>query len=136
MNKVFLDSDVLLDFLLNREQANYVATIIENSLQTNLQLFTSPVSITNIYYIVGRLENKNQANLKTNKLLQLVRVETLGQNVIDMASKSKFKDFDDAVQNFCATLAGHQFLVTRNTKDFKHSDLAIMTPKEYLATRN
>ena len=136
MNKVFLDSDVLLDFLLNTEQANYVATILENSLQTNLQLFTSPVSITNIYYIVGRLENKNQANLKTNKLLQFVRVETIGQNVIDMASKSKFKDFDDAVQNFCATLAGHQLLVTRNTKDFKHSDLAIMTPKEYLATRN
>ena len=136
MNKVFLDSDVLLDFLLNTEQANYVATIIENSLQTNLQLFTSPVSITNIYYIVGRLENKNQANLKTNKLLQFLRVETIGQNVIDMVSKSKFKDFDDAVQNFCATLAGHQLLVTRNTKDFKHSDLAIMTPKEYLATRN
>lgn len=29
--------------------------------------------------------------------------------------------------------ADHKVLITRNTKDYKNSSLAIMTPKEFLA---
>lgn len=134
MNKLFLDSDVLLDLLLDRQPfSNDIADIIEYAFKNKISLYTSAVSITNINYIVGKIENKMAADTKTQKILQLIKIENVGQKVIDKASKSTIKDFEDAVQNFCAIEANHTILVTRNTKDFKNSTLAILNPKEYIA---
>lgn len=134
MKKLFLDSDVLLDLLLDREPfSDDIAELIEKSLDSEIKLCTSPISITNINYIIGRLENQNKADSKTKKILKIVRMENVGQKVIDKASKSRFKDFEDSVQNYCAVESGHNMIITRNTKDFKESELSILTPKEYLA---
>ena len=134
MKKIFLDSDVLLDLLLDREPfMDDIAEIIEASLSSNVKLCVSPITVTNINYIIGRLENQKTADTQTKKVLKIVNVENVGQSTINKASQSKFKDFEDAVQNYCAEESGHLVIVTRNTKDYKESDLSILTPKEYLA---
>jgi predicted nucleic acid-binding protein len=134
VNKVFLDSDVLLDLLLNREPfADEIAEIIEDSIAEKIKLCVSPISITNINYIIGKLENQKKADSQTKKILEIVKVENVGQAIVTKAANSKFKDFEDAVQNYCAEDAGHQIIITRNTKDYKESRLSILTPKEYLA---
>jgi len=135
MKKLFLDADVFLDLLLDREPfVDDITEIIEISATSNTQLCISPISVTNIHYIIGRLENKTKADTQIKKLLQLVKVESVGQTAVNKAANSKFKDFEDAVQNFCAKEAGHQIIVTRNVKDYKASDLSTLTPKEYLAS--
>lgn len=132
--KVFLDSDVILDFLLDRKPfSDHISQIFEQSLNSELQLCVSPTTITNLNYIIGRLENKKQAHLKTKKILQLVKVETVKESTITNAVLSKFKDFEDAVQNYCAAEANHTIILTRNIKDYKESELAILTPTEYLS---
>ena len=134
MNKLFIDSDVLLDLLLDREPfSEDIATLIEKSIESEVKLYTSLLSIANMHYIIGRLENKNKADKKIQKILKIVSIENLGQTVIDQASQSKFKDFEDSIQNFCAVESGHKIIITRNTKDYKESKLSILTPKEYLA---
>jgi len=134
VKKIYLDSDVLLDLLLDREPfSDDIATLIEKSIESEIKLCTSPISITNINYIIGRLENKNKADLKTKKILEIVSMESIGQRVMDSASNSNFKDFEDGVQNFCAVESGHEIIITRNTKDYKESELSILTPREYLA---
>ena len=134
MKKIFLDSDVLLDLLLDREPfANDISALIEYSIRNDILLYTSPISITNINYIVEKIENKSKANLKTKKILEIVKIENVGQKVIDKAKLSKFKDFEDAVQNFCAVDSKHKVIITRNTKDYKESELSIFTARECLA---
>lgn len=134
MKKLFLDSDVLLDLLLDRPPfSEDIASLIEGAIHADVALFTSPVSITNIHYIIGKIENRTKANQKIKKVLNLVRIENMGQSVIDRAAASKFKDFEDAVQHFCALEAGHQILITRNTKDYKAAEISVMNPKECLA---
>ncbi len=134
MKKVFLDSDVLLDLLLDREPfMDDIAEVIEHSLTSDIKLCVSPITVTNINYIIEKLENKKKAITQRKKILKIVSVENVGQSIITKASDSKFKDFEDAVQNYCAEESGHQIIITRNTKDYKESDLSIMTPKEYLA---
>jgi len=134
MKKLFIDSDVLLDLLLDRKPfSEDIATLIEKSIETEVKLCTSLLSIANMHYIIGRLENKKKADLKIQKVLKIVSIENLGQSVIDKASKSKFKDFEDSIQNFCAVEAEHEIIITRNTKDYKESELSILTPREYLA---
>ncbi len=134
MKKLFLDSDVLLDLLLDREPfSEDIAELIEESIESDIKLYTSPISISNINCIIERLENKNKADSKTKKVLKIVSIENVGQKVIDRASNSRFKDFEDSIQNYCAVESGHKMIITRNTKDYRESDLSIFTPKEYLA---
>ncbi len=134
MKKIFLDSDVLLDLLLDREPfMDDIAEIIEVSILTEVKLCVSPISITNLYYIIGKLETQRKADTHTKKILKIVNVENVGQTIINRAANSKFKDFEDGVQNYCAEESGHEIIITRNTKDYKESQLSILTPTEYLA---
>jgi predicted nucleic acid-binding protein len=134
MKKIFLDSDVLLDLLLDREPfMDDIAEMIEESISSEVKLCVSPISITNINYIIGKLENQRKADTQTKKILRIVNVENVGQTIIDKAANSKFKDFEDGVQNYCAEESGHEIIITRNTKDYKESELSILTPREYLA---
>lgn len=134
MKKVFLDTNVLLDFLLDREPFNNeIAEIIQESVRETIQLCVSSVTITTTNYIIERSEGVNAANRKTAKLLKLVNVENVGKSTVQNSSDSDFRDFEDGVQNFCAVEAKHEIIVTRNVKDFKKSELAIMTPTELLA---
>ncbi|MEO1654168.1 MAG: hypothetical protein AAFU64_11515, partial [Bacteroidota bacterium] len=55
------------------------------------------------------------------------------QEIMNQAINSNFKEFEDAVQNYCAQASGHGIILTRNTKDYKESGLSIFTPREYLA---
>lgn len=132
--KLFLDSDVILDFLLDRKPfSDDIGQLFEQSLNSNLQLCVSPITMTNLNYIIGRLENKKQAQLKTKKILKLVKVETVSSSTITKAAASKFKDFEDAVQNYCAAEANHTIILTRNIKDYKESGLGILSPGEYVS---
>jgi predicted nucleic acid-binding protein len=134
MKKVFLDTNVLLDFLLDRAPfTDDIAQIIDQAIYNSIKLCVSSITITNINYIIGRSEGVKSANKKTKQILELVSVENVGDSIIRKASKSKFKDFEDGVQNFCASESQHKIIVTRNVKDFKQSKLSILTPKEFLA---
>lgn len=134
MKKIFLDTNILLDFLLDREPfCDDIAAIIENSIENAIQLCVSSVTVTNTNYIIGRSEGQKSANQKTKKLLKLVTVENVGESTVKNSSGSRFKDFENGVQNFCALESNHKIIVTRNVKDFKESKLAILTPKELLS---
>jgi hypothetical protein len=57
----------------------------------------------------------------------------MNKNVVLKSLNSSFKDFEDALQNFSAVENGNiQVILTRNVKDFKRSELAILTPESYL----
>ena len=69
MKKVFFDTNVLLDFLLDREPFNDdVAEIIEYSISKTFKLCVSSITITNTNYIIGRSEGIKSANKKTKKI--------------------------------------------------------------------
>lgn len=44
----------------------------------------------------------------------------------------KFSDFEDCLQIECAKSYGAEYIVTRNTDDFKHSELNAILPADYL----
>ena len=61
----------------------------------------------------------------------MTEITDLTKSIIKKSLKSDFKDFEDAIQYNCAlSLFKIDFIVTRDTKDFKKSTLSIMTPEE------
>jgi len=135
--KVFLDSDVLLDYLTGRNPfLNEIKIIIDKGIRKEIKLYTSSLIIANIHYFIAKTENSKQAIFKIDKLTSFIKVLSVGEPEILESVKSKFKDFEDCIQNSCATNNKMDLLVTRNIKDFKLSKLPILTPKELIVKLN
>lgn len=139
MNAVFLDSDIILDAMTDRKPFSSDAVEILNLCEKKKILgYTSPVILSNLYYLLRKLGMPHTQilehfrNLLTNILFDVV---TMDKKSILAAIDSSFFDFEDALQNF--SVENHKeifIIITRNTKDFKKSNLAVMTPKEFLST--
>jgi hypothetical protein len=66
------------------------------------------------------------------KFKVIAETSDLTDKIIDKGLASKFRDFEDSLQYYCAIGAESSILITRNEKDFKESELPVFTPDEYL----
>ncbi|MEM9858494.1 MAG: PIN domain-containing protein, partial [Bacteroidota bacterium] len=56
-----------------------------------------------------------------------------GKREILQALKNDFKGFEDSIQYSTAlTVEGIEAIITRNVKDFRNSQISVMTPLNYL----
>ena len=133
MKKVFLDTNVILDFLGERagfyEAAAKVITLAD---MKKMKIYTSAVSIANTYYLLAKYENHESAIEKIRKFKVLCNVSIIDDEVIDKAINSNFKDFEDSIQYFSAIACGCTIIITRNEKDFKNALIPIIDPIGFL----
>jgi predicted nucleic acid-binding protein len=134
MDKVLIDTDVLLDFFFDRKPFSKFSTEILNLCEENkLSGFTTPVVISNVYYLLRKTAKHDIIVEKIKQLLSIIEIIKMDKNAVINALNSDFKDFKDALQNFSAIDNGYiRIILTRNIKDFKTSELAILTPEIYL----
>ena len=134
MDKLLIDTDVILDFFFDRkpysEQAAKIFSLCETK---SIQGFITPVIISNVYYLLRQTARHEKVIEKLNLLLSITEVLAMDKEVVITALSSKFKDFEDALQNYAATKAGMiDTILTRNVKDFKNSEIAVFTPEDYI----
>ena len=134
MDKVLIDTDVLLDFFFDRKPFTEFSTEVLNLCEAKkLKGFTTPVIISNVYYILRKTAKHDIIIEKLKQLLNIIEIIKMDKNAVLNALNSNFKDFEDALQNFSAIENGSiSIILTRNIKDFKTSELAILTPETYL----
>jgi predicted nucleic acid-binding protein len=132
-----MDTDVILDFLLDRddfsEASVFVLTLGDLG---KITLFSSGLVFSNCYYILRKISTHAKAIDALQSLGSFIQMTTIDHLVVQDALHSSFKDFEDALQNASATLSGIKILITRNGKDYKKSNLAVMTPEEYISLYN
>jgi predicted nucleic acid-binding protein len=134
MDAVLIDTDVLMDFFFDREPfANFAADILNRCEEKKIIGYTTPVIICNVYYLLRKSAKHQLIIEKIKQLLSIIEITEMDKEVVLDALNSKFKDFEDALQNSSAIQNGKiSVILTRNTKDFKKSDLAVLTPETYL----
>ncbi len=132
--KILIDTNVILDVLLKREPFYCDAVKILNlSNRNNIKLFVSASAITDIYYIANQtLRNRMETKILLSKLLKIVSVASVSENIIKKALELPWKDFEDSVQYSVALLQEMEGIVTRNTNDYKEAEINIWTPEELL----
>ncbi|MEQ8552029.1 MAG: PIN domain-containing protein [Cyclobacteriaceae bacterium] len=134
MDKVLIDSDVILDFFFNRnpyaEYASQVITLCENNRITG---FCTPVIYSNVYYLLRQTARHEKVIDHLKQLLTITDILSMDKEVVSNALNSGFKDFEDGLQNFSAVKHGKiDVILTRNLKDFKKSEIGVMTPEFYI----
>ena len=129
---IFLYSNVVIDFLADRRPFSlYAAKLFNFSLMGKAKIFISAVSYNNIYYILRQSLPGGETIKLLDELSEMTEITDVTKSIIKKALKSDFKDFEDAIQYNCAlTLPKVDFIVTRDTKDFKKSSLSVMTAEE------
>ena len=134
MENVLIDTDVILDFLFDREPFAEFATDILNLCEENeIKGFTTPVIICNTYYLLRKTAKHDIVIEKIKQLLTIIDVVKIDKEIVLDSLNSEFKDFEDALQNYSAVKNGKiSIILTRNIKDYKKSELAVMTPETYL----
>lgn len=134
MKQIFLDTNVIIDFLADRKPFSISAAGIFNyGVLGKIKLYISAVSYNNIYYILRQSLSNSETIQLLDELSQMTEISDVTKSIIKASLKSDLKDFEDAIQYNCAlSLNKIDFIVTRDTKDFKKSLLPVMNPKEAL----
>lgn len=136
MTRVFADTDVVLDLLARRAPFyNDAASIFSLADQKSLDIAVSSLSFTNLHYILAKGRKASESRRILAQLKVLVTVLPVDDKTIELALNSKFADFEDAVQYYCAVENGIKILLTRNTKDYRKAAISVFTPSDFLRHR-
>lgn len=136
MDKIFIDSDILLDLIQEREnypEAVQLFTLVE---ENKVRGYVSPLIFANLFYILRKQESNKFALQVLSRLKALFHILTINEKIIELALLSGFKDFEDAIQYYSALEENIGYLITRNKKDYKKSGIIICNAIEYLAIRS
>lgn len=138
MENVLIDTDVILDFFFDRKPFSDDASQILNLCEKGLvKGFVTSVIISNIYYLLRKTANHRNVIDSLKILMNFIDICNIDKDTILSAMNSDFKDFEDALQNFSAQNDSRiSIIITRNTKDFKLSELSVLTPEIFLKTLN
>ena len=131
--KALLDTNVLMDFVLKREDFVKAARKVFALCGTDkVDGFVSAHSLMDLCYLT-RKKTQNE-RLKMLRLLcgLFTVVETTEDAVLAAAERMDFSDFEDSVVNQAAVRAGVNYIVTRNQGDFKAADIPVLSPVEFI----
>jgi predicted nucleic acid-binding protein len=134
MKKLFIDTNIVLD-LLSRREPYYeeAANLFSLADRKIIELSISSLTIANTSYILLRQTNSTSAKEILRKLRLIINILPLDDKIIGIAlNDNSFDDFEDGLQYFTAIENNQDLIITRNLKDFKNSDLPVMTAKQFL----
>ena len=136
MKRVLLDTNIILDVLLNRtEFLESSSAVLKSLLKRKYRGFVAATTLTNINYIVRKATGKTEtALLAVDKTLEWCEVALVNRKVLDEARFANMQDFEDAVQAAAAKNCGINTVVTRDKLGFQNSGLRVFAPEEFLVT--
>jgi predicted nucleic acid-binding protein len=136
MKKVFLDTNVVLDYYLDREGfSDDAEAILAYGYNQGCSLYVSSLTCANMAYI-GRKKFPGEAIYAVlASLFEFAEIASVDSNAVKSAVTLQAKDFEDALQYFSAKAIGVDCIVTRNVKDFPFSELQVLTPKDFFHSR-
>jgi len=134
MNKVYLDTDVLMDFLYQRQPFFPSAVrLIARLEEGKTRGFVSTLIIWNLMYLLQKEFGRTQGKRILQDLRSLVTLVAVDEKIVDQALASDIKDFEDAIQYFAARSSKLDTIITRNKKDYPQGTISLLTCEEFLA---
>jgi len=134
MKELFLDTNIILDLLANREPFYADAALIFSLAdKKNLHLSVSALTFANTNYILLQSKKPEEAKQILRKLKLLVQVLSLDEKIVELAlNDNDFKDYEDALQYYTALERGVDAIITKNLKDFRKAKIPVMSADQYL----
>ena len=146
MKKVFIDTNVILDYILQREHCAEAKAVIRHFITTQTEMLMSVGGFYTMLYIIEKylrkelhLDTANRtATLRTllTQILQTFKVAEHDNNsLIQGINTPLYTDLEDSCQYQLAKKTGCELLVTFNDKHFPQTEVAIpkvISPQQFI----
>lgn len=129
MKRIFLDTNIVLDFLIREEYKPQIRELISRSADWNL--YISYLTVANAAYIM-RKYSKEQLRTNLELILDLFEIIPNDRKQLEKAIKADFSDFEDMLQYQAAKSVKSEVILTRNATDFTFSDIPVMNVATFL----
>lgn len=128
--KIFIDTNIYMNSIEDRDNGISKSVLVFLQ-QTDVELYLNDLSIINIHYLTRKSTQKDEIKKRLKTILEEQNIVSIDRFIIEESLDSNFKDFEDGVQYFCAKRAGADLIISDNKTDFIHSDIRVMTAKEF-----
>lgn len=133
MEKVFIDTNVALDYYLQRKDfVDEAKSFFLLGFSRRCALCLSSLSFSNIAYISRKQVSRDDTYSLLGSLAQVVNVSPVDKKAVQQAIELRAYDFEDALQYFPAKAVKSDCIVTRNVRDFYFSDIPVLSPHDFL----
>lgn len=118
MEKVFVDTNILLDVLFEREGYQASMEILQLGEDGRVKLCTSVLSMANVAYLIRKGFSAGELVATLAQLEVMLEILPMDKEQFHDALLLAGPDFEDILQAVCAQKAQCAVLITHNPKDF------------------
>lgn len=131
--KVFLDTNVIIDFSANRTPFwEAAARVIDMGYRGEISLVISSLTFVNVAYILRKVFPSELVIRKMEQLARLCEISPIDEIIIKEAVKRREKDFEDCVQFLSACQLQADIILTRDLTGFNNFPIIVQTPDDFL----
>lgn len=132
--RVLIDTNVLLDFLLQRELFFQDAERLFQAIDSGQSVgYVTATTLTDIFYIARRHKRSiEQARQAVSETLTAMEICPVNRGVLEVAFSSGLADYEDAIQVACAVAQGLDAILTRDSQGFLNSSVPVLSVQECL----
>ena len=132
--KVFLDTNILLETVFNRQYKFACDQILLHGQKGDIDLFASYLTFANMAYIMRRNKVAREQIYMVERMMESqMRVLPMDGGQLRRALRHEVKDFEDMLQYQSAIAGKCDCIVTINTDDFtEFSSLPVYMPDNLL----
>jgi predicted nucleic acid-binding protein len=131
--RVFLDTNILLDVLLNRPSlVSESEAVLLRCEALGAEVFVAWHGLATAYYLLRRGRSEADALNEVDRILAWAQIAPATDNAARRARTLGFRDFEDALQAVSAESCAADCIVTRNSGDFSHSTVPALLPDDFL----
>ncbi|HZV69232.1 MAG TPA: PIN domain-containing protein [Saprospiraceae bacterium] len=132
MRSFFIDTNIIIDLLADTDPySKFAIQLLEAAEEKKINLYTSSHSIATAYYILKKLIDEKTLRQALDNLIDIVHPIAIDLRILKRALKSNHPDLEDAIQiSAASTLSQISYIITRNIKDFKNSDIQAIAPDQ------
>ncbi|GAB4469888.1 MAG: PIN domain-containing protein [Elainellaceae cyanobacterium] len=133
--KVLIDTNILLDFLLQREPFFQDAELLFQGIGSGQTIgYVTATTLTDIFYIARRHSRSiEQARQTISEILAAMEICPVNREILEVALGSGLADFEDAIQIACAVAEGLDAILSRDAQGFLSSPIPALSVQEYLS---
>ena len=135
VNRILVDTNVLLDYLLERDPFFEDAKeVILSCINGKTKGCIAAHSIPNMFFILRKDYNAKERREILLNLCKIFDVEGIDKaKLIAGLENENFSDFEDCLQMECAKSYKADYIVTRNVSDYETSEVKAIMPKDYVS---
>ncbi len=134
MKRIFIDTNVLVDLVLERKGFYQDARRLFNLCkERRITPYISSISVAIINYLLLKKYNEEKVKELLEIIYKLTEILPFHKRIISLAHYSNFKDLEDGFQYFTVKENNIKVIITRNEKDFEVNDVSVVSPKQFLA---